>query len=211
MLSQMLSAKLPERLGCTGTDVHPQRLQAQRLCRHRKQGLSFRKFPQRVSWELRAAGEEIMLSDVPEPEDARGAITLGLKFSDAGQYEQALQLFLKALKLPGTGIKQFRCASCSDFPTRHMPSPSALSFDNTRHDNHHVDKGPTSVALASQNSIIWLWENTSGPCDGHAPCDVCLVQLLMGYSVWVFCSHQLDAVSLLHAPRKEKGRQLVKT
>jgi hypothetical protein len=56
----------------------------------------------------RAASEDIMLSDIPEPEDARGAITLGLKFSDAGQYEQALELFLKALKLPGTGVKRFR-------------------------------------------------------------------------------------------------------
>lgn len=52
-----------------------------------------------------------MLSDIPEPEDARGAITLGLKFSDAGDYEKALELFMKALKLPGTGVKRFRYAA----------------------------------------------------------------------------------------------------
>jgi hypothetical protein len=46
---------------------------------------------------------------VPEPEDARGAIALGLKLYNAGKHQAALDLFAKALELPGTGLKRFRC------------------------------------------------------------------------------------------------------
>jgi hypothetical protein len=57
---------------------------------------------------IRAASDDVMLAELPEPEDARGAITLGLKLSDAGNYEEALEMYVKALDLPGTGIKRFR-------------------------------------------------------------------------------------------------------
>ena len=43
-----------------------------------------------------------------EPEDARTAIALGLRLHEAGQYNDALGMFQKALELPGTGIKRFR-------------------------------------------------------------------------------------------------------
>ncbi|CAL8471406.1 g10948 [Coccomyxa elongata] len=46
--------------------------------------------------------------DVPEPEDARGAIAVGLELYNAGDYETALGIFEKAMTLPGTGLKQFR-------------------------------------------------------------------------------------------------------
>ncbi|KAK9918691.1 hypothetical protein WJX75_006025 [Coccomyxa subellipsoidea] len=49
-----------------------------------------------------------IVRDVPEPEDARGAIAVGLDLYNSGQYETALGVFEKAMNLPGTGIKQFR-------------------------------------------------------------------------------------------------------
>ncbi|KAK9825330.1 hypothetical protein WJX74_009904 [Apatococcus lobatus] len=42
------------------------------------------------------------------PEDARGAIAVGLKFYKAGNYQKALELFGSAPGLPGTGTKRFR-------------------------------------------------------------------------------------------------------
>ena len=59
----------------------------------------------------RALTEETELTEVPEPEDARGAIALGLKLYNAGKHQAALDLFAKALELPGTGLKRFRCSS----------------------------------------------------------------------------------------------------
>ena len=46
-----------------------------------------------------------------EPEKAAGAIALGLKAYQNEDYSEAIQLFKKALDLPGTGIKQYRSAS----------------------------------------------------------------------------------------------------
>ena len=43
-----------------------------------------------------------------EPEDARGAIAVGLKYYKAGDYQKALELFGSAPALPGTGTKRFR-------------------------------------------------------------------------------------------------------
>ncbi len=43
-----------------------------------------------------------------EPEDARGAIAVGLKYYKAGDYQKALELFGRAPALPGTGTKRFR-------------------------------------------------------------------------------------------------------
>ncbi len=57
----------------------------------------------------RALTEETELTEVPEPEDARGAIALGLKLYNAEKHQAALDLFAKALELPGTGLKRFRC------------------------------------------------------------------------------------------------------
>lgn len=42
------------------------------------------------------------------PEDARGAIAVGLKYYKAGNYQKALELFGKAPALPGTGTKRYR-------------------------------------------------------------------------------------------------------
>ena len=42
------------------------------------------------------------------PEDARGAIAVGLKYYKAGNYQKALELFGSAPGLPGTGTKRFR-------------------------------------------------------------------------------------------------------
>ena len=52
--------------------------------------------------------EETFLTKTPEPEDARGAIAVGLKLYNAGKHQEALDVFVKALELPGTGIKRFR-------------------------------------------------------------------------------------------------------
>ena len=47
-----------------------------------------------------------------EPEDARGAIAVGLKYYKAGNYQKALELFGRAPALPGTGTKRFRLFFC---------------------------------------------------------------------------------------------------
>lgn len=65
-----------------------------------------------VSTEASASGPRD-----PEPEDSRTAIAQGLRLFEAGQYEPALDLFAKAMKLPGTGIKRFRCVRICCFPT----------------------------------------------------------------------------------------------
>ena len=52
-----------------------------------------------------------MLEEIAEPEDARGAIAVGLNLTNAGQYDAAIGIFEKALSLPGTGLKQFRHAT----------------------------------------------------------------------------------------------------
>ncbi|BDA46788.1 probable protein MET1, chloroplastic [Coccomyxa sp. Obi] len=58
---------------------------------------------------VKADADEASISlDVPEPEDARGAIAVGLELYNAGDYETALGIFEKAMNLPGTGLKQFR-------------------------------------------------------------------------------------------------------
>ncbi len=46
----------------------------------------------------------VRASAAADPEDARGAIALGLKLFESGEYEAALQLFDKSLGLPGTGM-----------------------------------------------------------------------------------------------------------
>lgn len=46
----------------------------------------------------------VRASAAADPEDARGAIALGLKLFESGDYESALQLFDKSLGLPGTGM-----------------------------------------------------------------------------------------------------------
>jgi len=46
--------------------------------------------------------------EVREPEDARGAISIGLGLYEAGKYAEALEVFEKGLELPGTGMKRFR-------------------------------------------------------------------------------------------------------
>jgi len=45
---------------------------------------------------------------VREPEDARGAISIGLGLYEEGKYKEALEVFEKGLELPGTGMKRFR-------------------------------------------------------------------------------------------------------
>ena len=62
--------------------------------------------------------KETFLTKTPEPEDARGAIAVGLKLYNAGKHQEALDVFVKALELPGTGIKRFRsdnvqCGACN--------------------------------------------------------------------------------------------------
>ena len=63
--------------------------------------------PQRRSMAVRAA-DELDLVASSDPEDARGSIAIGLKYSAAGQWEQAQQYFERALELPGTGLKRWR-------------------------------------------------------------------------------------------------------
>jgi len=89
--------------------------------------------------KIRASASEdtdVITTDIPEPEDARGAIAVspnsiltispfpassdestsreglslqvGLEQYNAGSYGTALGIFEKAIDLPGTGIKQFR-------------------------------------------------------------------------------------------------------
>ena len=47
-------------------------------------------------------------SSVRGPEDARGAISIGLGLYEEGKYKEALDVFEKGLELPGTGMKRFR-------------------------------------------------------------------------------------------------------
>ena len=64
-----------------------------------------------LAWRRAAAASEepaALQESTPEPEDARGAIAVGLKLFNSGQYQEALDIFEKALKLPGTGVKRFR-------------------------------------------------------------------------------------------------------
>ncbi|KAI8111538.1 hypothetical protein M9435_004038 [Picochlorum sp. BPE23] len=58
----------------------------------------------------RALKVHASLNDTPlEPEDARGAIAMGLSLAnDQGDWKAALGYFERALELPGTGIKRFR-------------------------------------------------------------------------------------------------------
>jgi len=48
------------------------------------------------------------LAELPTPDTCRGAIALGLKLTEAGQWERAQEYFERALELPGTGVKRFR-------------------------------------------------------------------------------------------------------
>ena len=60
--------------------------------------------------QLRAASSEsseLSLSQ-REPEDVRGAIAIGLSLYEDGNYQEALNIFEKALNLPGTGVKRYR-------------------------------------------------------------------------------------------------------
>lgn len=69
-----------------------------------------RKGPQRTIAVRSNQGDDgnNMLRNVPDPEDARGAIAVGLELTEAGEWERALSYFETALSLPGTGIKRFR-------------------------------------------------------------------------------------------------------
>lgn len=78
--------------------------QAQPLVRHGS-------VAQRGRWAGRVQAAEDgpdELANLPEPDTARGAIALGLKLTDAKQWERAQQYFERALELPGTGTKRFR-------------------------------------------------------------------------------------------------------
>lgn len=52
-------------------------------------------------------GSELLQSR-REPEDVRGAIAVGLELYEDQKYKEALDVFEKALKLPGTGAKRYR-------------------------------------------------------------------------------------------------------
>lgn len=56
----------------------------------------------------RAAASGDLLTPPADPEDARGAIAIGLKYSNAGNWAQAQEYFERALELPGTGLKRWR-------------------------------------------------------------------------------------------------------
>ena len=62
--------------------------------------------------QLRAASSESSELSLPqrEPEDVRGAIAIGLSLYEDGNYQEALNIFEKALNLPGTGVKRYRLA-----------------------------------------------------------------------------------------------------
>lgn len=56
---------------------------------------------------LRAGEGQIEPYD--EPETAREAIEVGQRLCASQQWSAALAIFEKAIKLPGTGMKRFRC------------------------------------------------------------------------------------------------------
>ena len=62
------------------------------------------------TWLTRASDidEELVSTATMEPEDVRGAIAVGLELYEAGKYPESLEVFEKALKLPGTGMKRYR-------------------------------------------------------------------------------------------------------
>lgn len=64
--------------------------------------------PLRRSAIKSAAGEVGLSQSGREPEDVRGAISVGLSLYEEGKYQEALSIFERALKLPGTGQKRYR-------------------------------------------------------------------------------------------------------
>ena len=95
---------------CAAADVRPFRAGAlQCMLGRRPAPAAGHRAPARCRAALaKALTEESELTEVPEPEDARGAIAVGLKLYNAGQHSAALDMFVKALELPGTGLKRFR-------------------------------------------------------------------------------------------------------
>ena len=57
-----------------------------------------------------AAGEaaDIEVPSLDMVDNARSAIAVGLRLTEAGRWEEAETYFQRALELPGTGIKRFR-------------------------------------------------------------------------------------------------------
>lgn len=72
-----------------------------------------------------------------EPGDARSAIALGLRLYEDSQFELALDLFSRALTLPGTGLKRFRHA----FP------PNDMLYLRTQWIMHCFHDFPTPLRL----------------------------------------------------------------
>lgn len=84
---------------------------ASTLCISAKSALPQQKISHRHRLVLTKANEEDIeptLGKLPEPDDARGAIAIGLKLTEAQQWEKAQSYFERALELPGTGVKRFR-------------------------------------------------------------------------------------------------------
>jgi hypothetical protein len=49
------------------------------------------------------------MDSLPEPDDAKAAIAMGIKLCEEQRYEEAGTFFERALELPGSGVKRFRC------------------------------------------------------------------------------------------------------
>lgn len=101
--------------------------------------------PQRRHLRCRAA-DELLAASAVDPEDARGAIAIGLKFSNAGNWAQAQEYFERALELPGTGLKRWR-----DKPPALSEGELTSALYNIaccRSQQGDVDNGLTAIAGA---------------------------------------------------------------
>ncbi|PSC75387.1 putative DNA replication complex GINS PSF3 [Micractinium conductrix] len=64
--------------------------------------------PARRRLVVAAAADELLGAADVDPDNARAAIAVGLKYSGAGQWAKAQEYFERALELPGTGLKRYR-------------------------------------------------------------------------------------------------------
>lgn len=98
--SRPFTADVPQRCRLTSCDFQSS---ARRDTKHRRVSIHRR----------RTLQKQICSASVSsQPENAAGAIAMGLKAYEKQDYNEAIGLFKEALKLPGSGIKQYRLARC---------------------------------------------------------------------------------------------------
>lgn len=75
---------------------------------HRRSNHFFQPQKTRHATIIASSNDPQSLTNLPDPDDARSAIAIGLKLTEAQQWVRAQEYFELALDLPGTGLKRFR-------------------------------------------------------------------------------------------------------